>query len=473
MSDLPPRRPITPEEEREQELSASAYEATVPGRMGGFRGTNPIAFVVAGVLSIAIILFAVIAFFNRGSAADPARTAQVRAQQEAQPAAPGLGGAAQAPFIPESSPRPFVTYAPGPIIPVSQILPPTPIPIQRVQEPPPLPPPSIAEAPPPIVPAPAAAGVDTKTVSDEMKIAQPKNGSGGVAQTAASAEALGTHYIPVYRNGQLVSLEEVANTPKPQLSTASAATPATVAAQPQSAQFVSENTNTQTGLGAGNAGLLEARKYTNEKEQNSKVGYVAPGSDRQLTAATVLNARLMSKIESDLPGPVIAQITQPIYDTNTHSIVVVPAGTRVFGTYDEETVASSTRLLLAFNKLIFPDGEEFDIGGQPATDSIGTSGLAGDVDKHRGSLYSSAILLSVLGGAQALLSPQQSGGLTTTPSISQQAQSAAGAQLNQLTTKLLDRAVDRPSTIIVRPPFAFQIVVMRDLPLQSYVAQHQ
>lgn len=456
MSDVPPRRPIDPESERELELDAAAYERNVPGRLEGFRGTNPIAFVIAGVLGIGIILFAAVAFLHRGAPSDAQRTAQLRAQQASGPAAPGLGGPVQTPFIPAGP----ATVTPAPasrqgLIPIREIVPQTPLPIistpESQQQP--------VQQAQQIVPAPAVAAAN-----GQMRIDQPASPGPDASNGAAAPSEAGTHYVPVYRNGKIVSVVEVANSPVP--------APASSTSPPvqQSSQFMSAG-NDPAALGQGNAGLLEARKF-DRANNDQKVGYVAPSSVRQLAISTVLNARLMSKIESDLPGPVIAQITEPVYDSNTHTTVVVPAGTRVFGKYDEETVASSTRLLMSFTHLIFPDGEEFDIGGQPGTDSLGTAGFTGDVDQHRGALYTSALLLTVLGAAEAAVTPQTNI-LTNGTSITQQAQSSAGAQLDQLGNKILDRAVDRPATIIVRPPYAFQIVVTRDLPLDEYETQHQ
>ncbi len=127
---------------------------------------------------------------------------------------------------------------------------------------------------------------------------------------------------------------------------------------------------------------------------------------------------------------------------------------------------------MGFNRLIFPDGEEFDIGRMPGSDSIGTAGFGGDVDRHRGTLYTSAILLTVLAAAESQVTPQ-TGGLYGNTSVTGQVQSAAGAELSQLGNKILNNAIDRPATIIIRPPYAFQIIVTRDLPLDEYATQHR
>jgi type IV secretion system protein VirB10 len=211
----------------------------------------------------------------------------------------------------------------------------------------------------------------------------------------------------------------------------------------------------------------EHLRYVAEHDQN-EVGYVRPKSPYQLDPTTVIPARLLTKIVSDLPGPVAAEITTPIYDSATHAVLVIPPGTKLFGEYDTQIAHGQNRLLMSFTRLIFPNGREFAIGGEPAADAQGSAGLSGDVNNHRGSLYTTATLLTVLGGAEAALSPNTSGGLLTQSSIGSQIQSSAGGQLDQLSTKILTQNLEQAPTIIIRPPCLFQIIVTRDLPLNAY-----
>ena len=460
MSDVGgPRRPDPSERAPvEHDLDADAYEASVPSRLTGFRGTSPTALLLAGGIAIAIVLATLLTFFAR-SGPKP-NNGTVASTSVAQPAAPGIGASgSQTPFIPEATSIPATSPTPITFIhfptPEPTVAPVAPAPKQDISA---------------RVVAPYSIDQSTQNADDRMKIDDPKNANTSSQDEEASSDiGGGGRYVPVYKNGRVVSVvPEMSPSPSSRSSSqnTSASQPANGASN--GGQFVSENRD--SGLGSANSGLLEARQFSRD-QQNDKVGYGRPETSRQLDTAAVINARLMSKIESDLPGPVIAQVTQPVYDSATHSVVVVPAGSRVFGTYDEETVSTSSRLLMSFTRLIFPDGEEFDIGGQPGTDAAGTAGFTGDVDKHRGSLYTSALLLTVLAGAESAISPQTQTSLTGNTSIGSQIQSAAGAELSQLGNKILNNALDRPATVIIRPPYAFQIVVTRDLPLEQYAVQ--
>ncbi len=463
MADLPPGRVRGDAAgEPDPELGRDAYEASVPTQLGGFRGTNPTLFVIGGAIAFGIILLAFFAFIHRGSTA-PSRVATT-GTGEAVPVGPGVGAGLQTPFIPEATlaPGPKLTLAP--IVPIPTLAP-TPL-LTAV-------PVVVQQQPAPVVPAPAeSAG------TDQMAIAQPSGApaaAGSVADGAAATQGK-TKYVPVFRNGKLVSVVPVPDTgatAEPRAGAPAGAQVPNDVTAPNSAQFVSNGSSTGGGtqLGSGNSGLVEARKYSGEASKGN-VGYTPTQSRRQLDAATVINARLLTKVESDLPGSVIAQVIQPVYDSATHTIVVIPSGSKLFGTYDEETVATSARLLMAFQRVIFPDGQEFDMGGLEGSSANGTAGFDGDVDRHRGALYTSAILLSVLAGAESAVSPQQNG-ILGTQSVTSQVQSAAGAELAQTGNKIINQAVDRPATIIVRPPYVFQVIVTHDLPLDEYVAQHQ
>lgn len=465
-----PRRPEQPRDGSESDLTSDAYEATVPDRLTGFRGTNPVALVLAGGVALGIILLALFTVFHRSAA--PNRTVAVisNGSGDTQPAAPGVGGVvSQTPFIPE------VTPAPGPPSPpFSQPLftvptsPPTPIPaVQTVVETAPQPPPQQAVPIARTISAPSTIATDT---SGRMKIDQPS--AAPVKTQDAQAEADLTQaerFVPIYRNGRVISVEPTTSTSLSKR-VASASGGQADGGGAASGEFVS--TTRETNASAQADGESESRHFTRD-QTNKPTGYVRPSTLRQLTAATVINARLLSKIESDLPGPVLAQVTLPVYDSNTHTTVVIPAGSRLFGLYDEQTSANSVRLLMAWTRVVFPDGEEFDLGGQPGSGSDGTPGFAGDVDKHRGSLYTSAILLSILAGAESAITPASSGNLLSSQSVATQVQSAAGSELAALGNKILNQSVSRPATIIIRPPYAFQVIVTRDLPLDEYAAQHR
>lgn len=81
-----------------------------------------------------------------------------------------------------------------------------------------------------------------------------------------------------------------------------------------------------------------------------------PASPYQVMAGTVISASLVTGINSDLPGRVIAQVTENIYDTPTGTYLLIPQGTRVIGTYDSVVAFGQNRALVVWQRMIMPDG---------------------------------------------------------------------------------------------------------------------
>jgi len=213
---------------------------------------------------------------------------------------------------------------------------------------------------------------------------------------------------------------------------------------------------------------IAQKHFMEDNEQSTGIGYVRPQSDFEIEPGTVINARLVTAINSDLPGPAKAIVTQPVYDSRSHSTVVIPQGATLYGNYDSAIVSGQNRLLIAWNEITFPNSnKDFRMGGMPGVDTKGSSGFSGSVDKHAGELYKSAFLLTVLGVAEGLLVPQQASVLQT-QSFSQVAAQNAGTQLANVGNKIIDQQIQRPPTITISPPYEFDVFVTKPLPLDAF-----
>jgi type IV secretory pathway VirB10-like protein len=91
----------------------------------------------------------------------------------------------------------------------------------------------------------------------------------------------------------------------------------------------------------------------------------------------VISAAVITGIRSDLPGQITAQVTENIYDSPTGRILLVPQGTRVVGQYDNNVQFGQSRVLLVWNRLIFPNGRSIVLERQPGADAEGLRRPAG------------------------------------------------------------------------------------------------
>ncbi|MDQ0436481.1 type IV secretory pathway VirB10-like protein [Kaistia dalseonensis] len=128
----------------------------------------------------------------------------------------------------------------------------------------------------------------------------------------------------------------------------------------------------------------------------------APASANVLQAGAVIAAALITGIRSDLPGQITAQVTENVYDSPTGRILLVPQGTRIVGQYDNGVGFGQRRVLLVWNRLIFPNGRSIVLERQPGVDAEGYAGLEDGVDYHWGELFKAAALSTLLSvGAQS------------------------------------------------------------------------
>jgi type IV secretory pathway VirB10-like protein len=515
MADDETRVPDDLEEVQHEELQPDAYHASVPSSLTGFRGINQPTLIAGIGVGLALVIFTVISIIGRFHGAGAPSTTTVASRATAGPAANGLAGGPAAdatPFIPDPTAFPTELETTAPFSFGS----PRPAHTPYV--------PHASNTPVPYHPyGPGGARSDTNPSTSSvagaggggrMSLEPPSTTGQNGNQDSEALDDLNDPYqrvvyrpvydragtlvmvvpVPVvqgrrgrpvpamesryqYQTGGPSSSQLVAQQGYDQNGTGNAgATQNQPQPQPQTPPPSSEFVSSSDADGPSDApGAASQQRFVKDQSQG-EVGYTAPVSANQIDPTTIIAARLLTKIVSTLPGPVSAQVITPVYDSATHSVIVIPAGTKLFGAYDNAVIENQNRLLMAWQRLVFPDGHEFVIAGQPGVDAQGAAGFSGDTDYHRGALYTTAILLTVLAGAEAAVgggSTQTctSGGLITGQTPGQAVQCSTGTQISSIANKILDKNLSRQPTIIIRPPYEFRVFVTRDLPLDKYLVR--
>jgi type IV secretion system protein VirB10 len=186
---------------------------------------------------------------------------------------------------------------------------------------------------------------------------------------------------------------------------------------------------------------------------------VAPASPNILQAGSIIPAALITGVRSDLPGQITAQVTQNVYDSPTGRILLIPQGARLIGEYDSEITAGQTRMLLAWDRLIMPDGRSIVFEREPGADGAGFAGLQDRVDQHWGNLLRAAAISTLLGVGVELGADSENDLVRalrrgTQDTINQSGQQIVGRQLNV-----------RP-TLTIRPGHQLRVILKRDLVLE-------
>jgi type IV secretion system protein VirB10 len=195
------------------------------------------------------------------------------------------------------------------------------------------------------------------------------------------------------------------------------------------------------------------------------IGVQHPRSPYELQAGTILPAVLITAINSDLPGPVVGQIRENVYDTVTGNTLLVPQGARLLASYDSMVAWGQERVLLCWNRLIFPNGDSIDLPCMPAADLEGAAGLTDSVDEHWFRIVKGAAVASLLAATTQGIAGSPTG---FTPTVPQVWASNAAGEINQVGQQLTRRDLNVQPTITVRPGYSVNVMVTRDLVIPPY-----
>jgi type IV secretion system protein VirB10 len=188
-----------------------------------------------------------------------------------------------------------------------------------------------------------------------------------------------------------------------------------------------------------------------------------PVSPFQIMAGTIIAASLMTGLNSDLPGFVIAQVTEPVYDTRTGRHLLIPQGSRLIGRYDARVGFGQNRALVVWQRLIRPDGSSIVIDNLPATDAGGSAGLTDHVDHHTWQLFQGVVLATLLNVGTEVTSNGDNDDLAAA------LRDGGGDAANMAGQKVVERNLNVQPTIKVRPGWPLRVIVRKDLIINPYL----
>lgn len=237
------------------------------------------------------------------------------------------------------------------------------------------------------------------------------------------------------------------------------------------------------GLGdAAMAGLLGAGQTPDPNRQDDKRAFltdvqpvetylphtrVPALATTEVKAGTVIPGVMIAGINSDLPGQIIGQVRQNVYDTATGQHLLIPAGARLIGSYDSRVTMGQRRVLVAWNRVIFPDGSSVALDTMPGADVSGFAGFNDKVNNHYWRIFGNAFMLSLFSAGIQLSQPDP--GPNAGMYDSQQILAAEiGRQLGQLGMEMSRRNLDIQPTLEIRPGYLFNVMVTKDMILPPW-----
>lgn len=185
----------------------------------------------------------------------------------------------------------------------------------------------------------------------------------------------------------------------------------------------------------------------------------APASPNILQAGSIIPAALITGIRSDLPGQITAQVTANVYDSPTGRILLVPQGARLIGEYDSDVSYGQNRVLLAWDRLILPDGRSITLDRQPGADAAGMSGLQDGVNYHWGNMLKAAFVSTLLGIGAEL-------GADDDDDLVRALRRGGQDTITQTGQQIVRRQLNVNPTLTIRPGHPLRVIVTRDLVME-------
>jgi type IV secretion system protein VirB10 len=191
-----------------------------------------------------------------------------------------------------------------------------------------------------------------------------------------------------------------------------------------------------------------------------------PESANEIQAGSIIPAVLLTAINSDLPGPIFGQVRENVYDTVTGNTLLIPQGARLLAHYDSMVAWGQERVLLCWQRIVFPNGDSLALACEPAADLQGAAGVTDEVNEHWFRLIKGAAIASLLAATTTAAAGNTDGFNPTVPQV--MARNAAN-QVNQVGQQITARNLGIQPTITVRPGFSLNVLVTRDLVLPPYI----
>jgi type IV secretory pathway VirB10-like protein len=182
----------------------------------------------------------------------------------------------------------------------------------------------------------------------------------------------------------------------------------------------------------------------------------------ELKRGSVVPATLVTGVNSDLPGRLIAQVSQNVFDSATGRLLLIPQGSKLFGRYDSEVTQGQSRVLVIWTDIVFPNGSTLQIGGMAGADPAGYGGFKDQVDTHFFETFGSAILVALIGAGTDMLLPSEGQG-TDSNSPENSVRESFAETFSELTEQTTSRNMNVQPTLEIRPGYRFNVLVDQDI----------
>jgi type IV secretion system protein VirB10 len=182
-----------------------------------------------------------------------------------------------------------------------------------------------------------------------------------------------------------------------------------------------------------------------------------------LWAGTLIPGVLVTGINTDLPGDVIARVTRNVYDSQTGRTLLIPQGSLLYAAYNAQVSYAQRRVQIVWSTLVRPDGFQVELGGANGVDRRGMAGLEAEHHENWFEYLKAAGLITMFSVANSKMS-EQAGKYANDTTAAAIAQSNA-AFVNETGGKIIGRALNIKPTLTVDSGEPVNIMLNRNLRL--------
>jgi type IV secretory pathway VirB10-like protein len=181
--------------------------------------------------------------------------------------------------------------------------------------------------------------------------------------------------------------------------------------------------------GGGGGGLVNGGYYLGEDT---------------LWNGVIIPAVLVTGINTDLPGEVMARVSQNVYDSLTGKHLLIPKGTILMARYNSSVSYAQGRVQIIWNTLTRPDGYQVELGGMNGVDERGMSGQRGEYHENWFQYLKAAGIITMFTLANGEMS--RAAGASVNSDVAAANQNI----VNQLAGNITARALNIQPTITVK-----------------------
>ena len=212
-----------------------------------------------------------------------------------------------------------------------------------------------------------------------------------------------------------------------------------------------------TGFGTGTASVKESF-FSASSGTGGSGSYLSKAA---LWDGTIISGVLITAINTDNPGVVIARVTENVYSSQDHSYLLIPEGSLLMATYNSSVSYGQNKVQVAWNLLIRPDNYRVQLGNMNGVNAQGASGYKGLVSNHPFETLKALGMVAVYSIIQTEITNEIN---SQQNEYLQNAMTDVYAQASSLGNKIVDRALDIKPTIKIKE--GTEIKLITNVPME-------